>query len=241
MNDGRHLFALYVPELPVTVHGNYTLTDRDLVHRIQSVLRLSVNDQLTLFTREIAAQVMIARIERTTVTVTINSLHKTTRYKPEIIFLLPLLKKDALSTAVYGLVEAGASAIMLVQCSKSQRAWGGAHEYERLSRVSIAAAEQAKNFNFPLLREPIALSDALKQLPAHCQRLYGDPAGKPLLSLLRNPQELALMIGPEGDLTQQEKQLLHAAAFEPAALTPTILRAESAAFCMTAIARTAIY
>lgn len=49
--------------------------------------------------------------------------------------------------------------------------------------------------------------------------------------------ELMLLVGPEGDLSNEEKNAVHTAGFIMCALTPTILRSVHAAFLGAGIMR----
>ncbi len=96
--------------------------------------------------------------------------------------------------------------------------------------------------NFAIVLHVYLLLDAIDHIDERAVKLYGEPDGKPVwdtLSRLRkqHPEQLILLVGPEGDLTAQEKTELDEHSFERMALTPTILRAPQAAFFLTAIFR----
>jgi 16S rRNA (uracil1498-N3)-methyltransferase len=60
-----------------------------------------------------------------------------------------------------------------------------------------------------------------------------------LASLVRtaeNPRRIVLAIGPEGGFAPEEEEILKKAGFLPAALSPQILRGETAALAAVAIA-----
>jgi 16S rRNA (uracil1498-N3)-methyltransferase len=244
MKKEQHIFALYDERLSFNTKArSYTITDSDMVHRISRVLRLEINDEIIFFNQSVYAPAIVSAIARDSVTLQLQATQSVAPLQPKITFLLPLLKKDALSNAVYGLIEAGASEIQLVTTAKTQRAWGSQNELERLNRIAIAAAEQSKHFAFPTIKAPIALQAAIADLSPSSQRYYGNPDGQSfalIAPLAAKAQEIALLVGPEGDLTNDEKQLVVANGFKPVALTPTILRAESAAFCMVSLFRTAL-
>ena len=244
MKREQHIFALYDERLSRTKTARSSIiTDPDMVHRISRVLRLGSDDEIILFNRDCYVQATIASIGRDSVTIEMQAVQPTIHWQPTITFLLPVLKKDSLSNAVYNLVEAGVSAIQLVTTAKTQRAWGGNQELERLSRVAIAAAEQSKHFAFPTIHAPILLPAAIAALSKESQRYYGNPDGQPFAQIVpsaKKAHEIVLLVGPEGDLTGDEKQLVASNGFKPVALTPTILRAESAASCMACLFRTAL-
>ena len=68
---------------------------------------------------------------------------------PSITFLLPLLKRDDCSAALYSLTEIGVNEVRLVTTQKVQRAWGGQAELTRLQRVMVASEKKIiKNAGF---------------------------------------------------------------------------------------------
>ena len=209
------------------------------MHRIERVLRLQVGEQLILFNRERHAAARISSLDRKRVVLEILSVAENKRYMPSIMFLLPLLKKDALAQAVYFLVEAGVNAIQLIQPDNAHRKWGGQKELERLERIVIASAEQSKHFAFPEIKEPISLSDVVSELPTNSWRFYGDPVGSSIKTIMNDaaPDAIVLTCGPEADFSLEEKEKLRAVSFQPLRLTPTILRAETAAFCISSLFR----
>ena len=231
----KHQFALYVQNLEAltakVLPGQFvTLTDSDLVHRIIAILRLQVDEAIILFSNTVHCSVIITQLVKNKfVQVALQEKNKNNCWKPEITFLLPLLKKESLETALYALTEIGATHIQLVITHKSQQKWLP-KEHERAQKIIIAAAEQSKNFAFPQLIQPLTLQESLLKSNAMQHKLFFDPEGKSLSIILKDyeqakPTHIVLMVGPEGDLTASEKELLISSGFTFAALTPTILRA----------------
>jgi 16S rRNA (uracil1498-N3)-methyltransferase len=150
-----------------------------------------------------------------------------------ITFLLPILKRDDFEQALYGLTEIGVSAIQLVTTQKTRNNVHNEKDMERAQRIIIAAAEQSKNFTYPQLYKPIPLCDAVL-LDKTAQKIFFDYQGNTLPELLSNhkmgaAENFVLLIGPEGDLIKEEKQLVAQAGFIFCVLTPTVLRSVQAA------------
>lgn len=231
--SNHHIFALYYPELFNKV-GTITITDKALVDRMSKVLRLQINQTCILFNRIIYASFVITQITAKTITGTIKDIHNTIALKPYITLLLPLLKRDALETAIYGAVEAGVSEIQLVFTQKVQRKWGGHKELERLQRIVVAAAEQSKWYQFPEVHEPLTLEAVLNKYQDK-KLFFADPEGTTIEKIT---SDCAILVGPEGDLTEQEKMVLQKYSVNFFKLTPTILRACQAAIISVALFRT---
>lgn len=68
-----------------------------------------------------------------------------------------------------------------------------------------------------------------KNVPTVCHTIFFDPDGEKLMAvmerLVKSHGETVLFVGPEGDLTDTEKELIKSKGFIFCALTPTILRA----------------
>ena len=236
----KHEFALYINSLSslmasVPVGGDLCITSEEIYHRIVNVLRLPMGDELILFNRAMNIRCILRTFRgKKEIDVQVLAKEHNPVSTPKITMIIPLLKREMLDDAVYSAVETGVNSIQLVATQKAQRRWGGDKELSRLQRVMIAAAEQSKHFAFPELLAPIPFDVLLDTVRTSAgPKLFFDPNGKPLLSVLYDiqkqlPQELSLMVGPEGDLTPDEKNQLQDTGFTFCKLTPTILRAQQA-------------
>lgn len=237
-NEVKHQFALYVDSLiqePGSLQPGslFTISDAELVHRMTVVLRLHQGEELTLFDRRGNAQVVITEIAKKKITCSVQSYQLNVQLKPSITVLLPVLKREAFEEAIYTTVELGATVVQPVLTEKGHRSWGGEKESERMQRIMIAAAEQSKNFSIPVLNEPGTLQQAVTSVASMKHKIFFDPSGQPVLNAINvlrqeQPETLVCAIGPEGDLSEQEKSLLKEQGFNFYALTPTILRAQQA-------------
>lgn len=230
VKDNKHEFALFYSDLPLKkASDTFLVNDVSLVQRITSVLRLKAGDQLVLFNREAHVQVELKDCLKKNCLVLVKAWNKNKNLFPDITVFLPLLKRDAFESAIYASTALGATKIQLVQTEKTRK-WQGQKELERLERIVIAAAEQSKNFDIPLILKPCSLQEALQIHNDVPQKLFADPTGKCFTEVMKNnnkEQNILLFVGPEGDLTTPEKQLLKN-NFVFCRLTPTILKSEQA-------------
>jgi 16S rRNA (uracil1498-N3)-methyltransferase len=82
------------------------------------------------------------------------------------------------------------------------------------------------------------LAAALEALPEEPERLALDPSAKRGLAELAAPQRgLVLAVGPEGGFAPADWRRLEAAKFDPVSLGRRVLRAETAAIAVCAIAQ----
>lgn len=230
----KHEFALYVPDLSaLKTKETIILTDTALITRMTSVLRLTQGETCILFDAQVHIRCTVLKISKKEIVIQVVEKKPNQTVEPHITCLLPLLKRDDLETALYSSVEMGATSVHLVLTEKVQRSWGDAKEFDRLRRIMIAAAEQSKNFALPILHAPQELSAVIETIEASAAKLFFDIDGKALVPMMQQlaqqkPQQIIMMVGPEGDLTMQEKKLLTQKGFVSCQLTPTVLRAASA-------------
>lgn len=107
---------------------------------------------------------------------------------------------------------------------------------DRLRSHMIEAAEQCGRTALPDLAEPARLDALLRAWPADRALYFADEAGGQPLAEVAKPGPAAILIGPEGGFTDEERAAIRAV---PGAvgisLGPRILRAETAAAAAVAI------
>jgi 16S rRNA (uracil1498-N3)-methyltransferase len=235
----KHEFALFIGSLSLLIQGKsfgdtLTVSDEKLLHRMVTVLRLQSGEQCVFFDQHVhVSVVIIAFIGKKHIQLKIQSVIKNILLQPTITFLLPLLKRDDYESALYALAEVGVTTIQLIFTQKTAHQSYTNRDDERAQRILIAAAEQSKHFAYPQLKEPISIEAALKKYDADA-KIFFDPAGKRFVEVMeilwnKKPQNVVLLIGPEGDLNADEKKIVQMNDFIFCALTPTIVRAVQAA------------
>jgi 16S rRNA (uracil1498-N3)-methyltransferase len=233
-----HEFAFFYPETThigtlTKVGALCTIDDRVLCHRVMHVLRLLPGATFILFDAHKHMACTLQSVSERRLQATVNSYECNVCYAPHITFLLPLLKREAFEESLYALTELGVNTIQFVMTKKSQRSWGDQKELERAERIIQAAAEQSKNFALPKVNVPVSLEEAVGALPADATKIFFDPEGCRIGNVVSSVQtsintRLVLCVGPEGDLTAEEKSYLDEHGFIFCQLTPTILRAQQA-------------
>lgn len=259
MNNKSHEFALYSKEFSRAVadkKSHLTLTDTTLIHRLQHVLRTDIGETVMLFDDAVHALCTVTDYPKNKAALSIGKLIKNIPVLPKLTVILPLLKREALDELMYACRELGVSGIYFVSTDKSSRHSLSASERERLERVSIAAAEQSKNFSpclflneFKQQGRDEALPTLTELLEAHTSspeltqalKLYADPAGllwqQIVAATSLDTKEFVICVGPEGDMSDREKALLHENGFVFCQLGSTILRAQQAAMLLIGIVR----
>jgi 16S rRNA (uracil1498-N3)-methyltransferase len=107
----------------------------------------------------------------------------------------------------------------------------GLERAERWRRIAAAAARQCGRSEVPAVEPPVALAAALGAVGAgHRLVVLHGPGGAPLADLgLEGAPGVALVVGPEGGLTDRELAACRQAGALLGTLGPRTLRAETAA------------
>ena len=231
MRDQKHNFALYYSGIQKSKEqpNKIVINDSELVHRVIKILRLQIGDELTLFADQVAVTGIISQLDKKSFVVDQADWRNTAYFVPEISVALGVLKKENFENALYSCAELGANQISPIIFAKSVNQ---KLNQERLEKIIISAAEQSKNFNLPLWHEPVDFLSFLKQIKQDLATIYVycDVAGSHMFEIINQIKKqtwtkIVLIIGPEGDLTNEEKKLLSA---QPnvliMSLTPTVLR-----------------
>ncbi|QCM11631.1 16S rRNA (uracil(1498)-N(3))-methyltransferase [Agrobacterium tumefaciens] len=160
----------------------------------------------------------------------------------DLHYLFAPLKVGRMDYLVQKAIEMGAG---LLQPVMTQHVQGKIHNTEKLRANAIEAAEQCGILSLPDVAEPVKLKDMLETWPHDRRIIYCDEgdAGQNPLPVLQSVRErkLALLVGPEGGFSEEERELLRSLAFvTPIPLGPRILRADTAAVAALAVIQASI-
>jgi 16S rRNA (uracil1498-N3)-methyltransferase len=208
-------------------------------HYLRNVLRLSVGDPVLVFNgREGEWLGRLGGAKKKAFADLVEQTREQTA-PGDLHYLFSPLKHARLDYLVQKAVEMGASRLQPVLMRHTQVA---RVNIERMRANVIEAAEQCGVLNLPDVAEPAALPgliaafDAERCLVFCDERAEGDPVAA--LAALRNlrPAPLAVLIGPEGGFSADERAaLLKLPRVVRLALGPRILRADTAAVAALAL------
>jgi 16S rRNA (uracil1498-N3)-methyltransferase len=224
--------------------GRAELTGDDARHltrvlRVEAGQRYEISDNLNVY----LAEVETARKEH----VAFRTLEKLPPPAETVRLVLcaALIKFDHFEWMIEKATELGVSEIVPVETIRSERGLErAAHKrVERWRRIALEASQQSRRAFLPEVFEPEPLRDALAR-NANCRfALDENPAARPLNSALpaerHTHDTVALLIGPEGGWTDDERSQFTAANWSPVSLGPLVLRAETAALAALAIVNSA--
>jgi 16S rRNA (uracil1498-N3)-methyltransferase len=129
--------------------------------------------------------------------------------------------------------EIGIDEITPILCDHSERS---VVKLDRLNKILVSAMKQSQQSFLPVINESIKLKDFLnhdvsgKKFIAHCS---GGEKGQ-LSSCLKKAEDALILIGPEGDFSNEEIEKAITSGYAPITLGNTRLRTETAALvaCM---------
>ena len=213
-------------------------------HYLVNVMRRAAGDPVRLFNaRDGEFDSVLDTASKKTVTVRVGGLIRKSEPSSDLWLLFAPVKRDAVDLIVQKATELGVSALWPVSTERTNAA---RVNLDRLQAIATEAAEQSGRLSVPEVKSFAPLGDALVSWPQERILIFCDEAGddpnaewggvigrapslpEVLAHLSRGPQ--AVLIGPEGGFSPEERKRLRGSPFVRAAgLGPRILRADTAA------------
>jgi 16S rRNA (uracil1498-N3)-methyltransferase len=223
-----------------TLSANSALAlDESASHHLARVLRFQVGQTLTLFNgdgREYAAT--ISAIDKRNVTVSINEAIAADRESPLAIHLgIAISKGDRMDLVIQKAVELGVTSITPLISERVEVRLQGERAEKKLQHwqgIVIAACEQCQRNRIPQLNSITPLHDWIAQVNAD-RKFVLHHRSETSLGEMTKPQSVALLIGPEGGLSDLEIASAEKNNFSALRLGPRVLRTETAPLAALAI------
>lgn len=221
-------YLFYQPDIS---NGVYTLMDEEVKH-CTKVLRKKAGDEIMITDGE--GCFYTARLTDTrTGRFTIISKQILPPPSPGVtVAVSPLKHPDRFEWMIEKCTEAGATAFIPVIFSRTQKSQV---KTERLLRIAISAMKQSLRAWLPKIHAPVSFSEIIEKF-SHRKRLICSASGlspSNWVSEVQSANEILVMVGPEGDFTEEEVQVAKNAGFLQVSLGPGRLRTETAAFAAT--------
>jgi 16S rRNA (uracil1498-N3)-methyltransferase len=204
-------------------------------HHLSTVCRLRAGDRVCLFNgdgRQYPAEVRAAGKRHVALEVlAVEAPPRELGFRLEVA--VPLPKGDRAQFLVEKLTELGAAVLVPLRTARSV-VHPGETRLERLQRYVIEASKQCG-------RNVLMGVAPLTDWESYCAR--GDLPARRLLAHPGGPRpapggggDCAVAVGPEGGFTDAEVEAARAASWRPVGLGPRILRVETAALVLAALA-----
>jgi len=212
-----------------SLNEGVTLTlDGAQAHYLGNVMRLKTGDPVRLFddrTGEWIAEV--ADAGKRNVMLRLTAKLRAREDVPDLWLLFAPIKKGPIDWLIEKATELGAARLQPVI---THRTIVDRLNLDRLRANMIEAAEQCDRTALPELHEPIKLPALLKDWEESRMLLFADETGGLPIAEIARPGPSAILIGPEGGFTPDERATIRATPGATAiSLGPRILRAETAA------------
>jgi len=243
MTEHESRARFYVPDL---AEGAEVALPPTEAHHAAHVLRLAPGAAVELFDGcGRAASARIATVRRNDVTAHVESIRgPVARPGPAVYLAFAVPKGSRLDWLLEKATELGAASLRPV---RFERSVAGAGEFSEAKRAkwlahAIAAAKQSGLDYLPTIERPLPLE---KFAATGGPGIYGDLTAdaRPIAEALRSlaaggemnlERGIAVVVGPEGGLTEAERAALRAGGFTPGRLGHTTLRIETAAVALLA-------
>ena len=240
--------APLAPDLPLPLPP-------DQSHYLVQVMRMRQGDEVRLFNgRDGEWRATIEAVAKKSVVLRIEQCLRPQSAPPPLTLAFAIVKRAALEWIVEKATELGATTLQPVV---TQRTNQDRINLDRLSAIVREAAEQTERLDLPLLQAPLPLQDALVRAAPDAHWFFADETGDdpdaawgaPWLAAPTDKKAriidafsaargapAAILIGPEGGFTAQERAMLRSIdKVTPISLGPRILRAETAAIAALAL------
>jgi 16S rRNA (uracil1498-N3)-methyltransferase len=215
----------YIPQLDATE----IMLNEDTSKHITGVLRMKVGAELLLTDGNgTKATAVITDDHRKRCLVHVNAVEREAEETATICIAISLVKNTTrFEWFLEKATEIGVGEIIPLLCERTERT---GFRHDRMNNILISAMLQSQQSRLPKLHEPTAFNDVItksyaRKFVAHC----GPEQKQSLHAALKKLNENAvILIGPEGDFTQQEIEQALQQDFLPVTLGNTRLRTETA-------------
>jgi 16S rRNA (uracil1498-N3)-methyltransferase len=225
---------VYCPQAAV---GSIIELDENEFHHLQ-VLRARDGEGLNIFDgKGNLYKGVLANMTKKSATVQVSELIKTQASTPAQlhIAIAPTKNIDRTEWFIEKATEIGVNTITPVICRRSERR---ELRIDRLDKVLLSAAKQSLHLHLPKLNNTTSLSDFFKANKNTASKKfigYCEEHTQLLKDSFQTSESIIVLIGPEGDFTEEEVAMAKENGFAPVSLGESRLRTETAGVMVSAI------
>jgi 16S rRNA (uracil1498-N3)-methyltransferase len=210
------------------IENTTSLLSKEHTHYVANVMRMKRGSNINFFNKNGEWLSEIIFLDRDRVEVKfLNKLKEPTK-NSNIELAICLVKKSPMDTILQKATELGITKITPII---SERTEVKELNFERANRIVVEATEQSNQLTPPLVSKVTKLKDFLENLDASSKLLFADVNTKEKLNaeILNNVKTLSILIGPEGDFSPSERELILANPNSmPFTISRNILRSDTA-------------
>ena len=204
----------------------------EAAQHVGKALRLKSGDAITVFDGrggEYAA--VLQRIDKDRVEVKVGAWRDAEVESRVIVGLVQgLPEADKMDRIIQKAVELGVAWVQPLVCDRSVVRLSGERAARREAhwrRVAVSACEQSGRNRVPEVRPTLGFQSWIAA-PSSLPRWMLTPGAEPLARRAAPQAPLELLVGPEGGLSERERDLALSRGCEPVSLGPRVLRTETA-------------
>ena len=218
----------------------------DEAHHCYRVMRKAVGDTIAVFDgRGREGEARITSASKNEVGLEILKMCEALAQRPQVEIAVGIPKGKTFDLILQKAVEMGVSRIQPLMSEQGNvrfKEGEGEAKQEKWQRAVLEACKQCGQNFLPEVAVPRRVKAYLKELEPGGARFVGaltpeSRVFRPLLDEVAEPSRVILMIGPEGDFSEDEYGEVAAADFAPVSLGDLVLRTETAVFWMVAAVR----
>jgi len=222
---------LFFPE-SLSINLNSKL-DKSQSHYLAKVMRTNIGENFSLFNQSGEWEAKITKIIKGVVEFSITKKIRSNANEKEIWLAFAPIKLNYLNLMMQKATELGVTRFIPIL---TERTIVRRINQKRISKIIIEASEQSNRIKIPKLEEIVKLDNFLKS-NQKINIIFGDlNTDNSSLNIIKNTEPLCVLIGPEGDFTQKEREkILELKNLIPLKINENILRSETAAISMISI------
>ena len=193
---------------PENITENTTgLLSKEHTHYVANVMRLKRGSNLNFFNKDGEWLSEIIFLDRDRIEVKFLNKVKESSKLSNIELAICLVKKSPMEIILQKATELGVSKIIPIV---SERTEVKEINFERANKIVVEATEQSNQLIPPEISEVTKLKDFLKNLDSSSKLLFADVNSKDNLKskVLEEAKTLSVLIGPEGDFSPSERELI---------------------------------
>lgn len=225
--------------------GRISIKDKKQIHHIRKVLRFKPGREIEVFDeRGRLYRGLIEKASAEEVVVKVSSVGKCAGGHKAVAITVAcaLPKKSKMEEIVDKLTQLGVARIIPLQTKRVVVRLDEHKKNLRLARwkkIALNTLEQCRGCALPVIEPPRGIKEVLSEAGNYDLKLIPALVGqRRALSAVLDcgcPSKIIVLIGPEGDFTEEEVGLAVRAGFIPVSLGERVLRVETAAVAVVSI------
>jgi len=210
---------------------------KDQTHYVKDVMRLKIEDKLSIFNSQGEWSVVIKSYEKNGAKIKVMGKVRDKSNEKNIWLAFSLIKQNPLNFVIQKGTELGVQKFIPIL---SERTIVREINIGRIKKIIVESSEQSNRISIPEINKPEALKKFLSQFPKNGSLIFCDINSNQnsLKNILAKNTDgpICILVGPEGDFLENErKMIIDLKQTYSIFLAKNILKAETAALSAISI------